>query len=135
MKPIFLSLFCSILILNACSTIEKTQKTYRSSLWSTSDPLSIPYDKRLEQFEKGNLVINSSFESGSVLAGDPVNTFILEGWQKVGQNVEWVTQESGIDAVQEVNSGKHRVKIVRKKSSGIARSGRAHQRLYSRDSG
>jgi hypothetical protein len=119
MKPIFLSLFCSILILNACSTIEKTQKTYRPSPWSTSDPLSIPYDTRLEQFERGNLVINPSFETGSVTAGDPVNTFILEGWQKVGQNVEWVTQESGLDAVKEVNGGSHSVKIVRKKAAEL----------------
>ncbi len=88
MKPVLLSFFCSILILNACSTIEKTQKTYKPSPWSASDPLSIPYDTRLAQFEKGNLVINPSFENGSVIAGDPVNTFTLEGWEKVGQNVE-----------------------------------------------
>jgi hypothetical protein len=104
MKPVFLSILCSILILNACSTIEKTQKTYRPSPWSTSDPLSIPYDTRLEQFEKGNLVINPSFENGSVIAGDPANTFILEGWEKVGQNVEWVTQDSGLNAVKEKGS-------------------------------
>ena len=100
MKPVFLSIICSILILNACSTIEKTQKTFRPSPWSTSDPSSIPYDTRLEQFEKGNLVINPSFETGKIKASDPVNTFILEGWEKVGQNVEWVTQDSGLNAVR-----------------------------------
>ena len=119
MKPVFLSVFCSILILNACSTIEKTQKTYRPSPWSTSNPLSIPYDTRLEQFEKGNLVINPSFENGSVIAGDPVNTFILEGWEKVGQNVEWVTQDSGLNAGGEVNGGRHGVKMVRKKAAEL----------------
>jgi hypothetical protein len=119
MKPVLLSLFCSILILNACSTIDKTQKTYKPSPWSTSDPLSIPYDTRLEQFEKGNLVINPSFENGSVIAGDPVNTFTLEGWEKVGQNVEWVTPESGLNAVKEVNAGRHSVKVVRKKAAEL----------------
>lgn len=119
MKPVFLSLFCSLLILNACSTIAKKQKTYRPSPWSTSDPLSIPYDTRLEQFEKGNLVINPSFENGSVIAGDPVNTFILEEWEKVGQNIEWVTPESGLNAVKEVNAGRHSVKIVRKKAAEL----------------
>ena len=69
-KSIFLSVFCFFLIFNACSTIEKTKKAYRPSLWSTSDPLTIPYDTRLEQFEKGNLVINPSFENGGVIAGD-----------------------------------------------------------------
>ena len=82
MKPVFLSIFCSILILNACSTIEKTQKVYGPSKWSTSDPLTIPYNIRLSQFEKGNLVINPSFENGSVLAGSPANTFKLKGWEK-----------------------------------------------------
>ena len=119
MKPVFLSIFCFILILNACSTIEKTQKTYRPSPWSTSDPLSIPYDTRLEQFEKGNLVINPSFENGSVIAGDPVNTFSLKGWEKVGQNVEWVTQDSGLNAVKEVNGGRHGVKIERKNAAEL----------------
>ena len=119
MKPVFLAIFCSILILNACSTIEKTQKTYRPSPWSTSNPLSIPYDNRLEQFEKGNLVINPSFENGGVIAGDPANTFILEGWEKVGQNVEWVTQDSGLNAVKEVNGGRHGVKMVRKKAAEL----------------
>ncbi len=91
MKSVFLVIFCSVLILNACSTIDKTQKTYRSSSWSTSDPLSIPYNTRLEQIEKGNLVINPSFESGGLIAGESANTFTLEGWEKVGQNVEWTT--------------------------------------------
>jgi len=119
MKPVFLSIFCFILILNACSTVKITQKTYRPSPWSTSDPSSIPYDTRLEQFEKGNLVINPSFENGSVIAGDPVNTFILEGWEKVGQNLEWVTQESGLKAVKKANGGGHSVKILRKKAAEL----------------
>ena len=79
MKPVLLSIFCSILILNACSTIEKTQKAYEPSMWSTSDPLTIPYNIRLAQFEKGNLVINPSFENGSVLAGSPAKTFNIAG--------------------------------------------------------
>ena len=119
MKSVFLSICCSILILNACSTIEKTQKTCRPTPWSTSDPLSIPYDTRLEQFEKGNLVINPSFENGSVIAGAPANTFRLEGWEKVGQNVEWVIQDSGLNAGKEVYGGRHCVKIVRKKAAEL----------------
>ena len=119
MKPVFLSIFCSILILNACSTIEKTQKAYIPSPWSTSDPLTIPYDTRLKQFEKGNLVINPSFENGSVRAGTPVNTFKLEGWEMAGQSVTWITQESGLKAVKETNSGRHSVKIERKKATEL----------------
>jgi hypothetical protein len=118
-KSIFLSVFCFFLIFNACSTIEKTKKAYRPSLWSTSDPLTIPYDTRLEQFEKGNLVINPSFENGGVIAGATVNTFKLEGWEKAGQSVTWVTQEPGLESVEEVNNGRHSVKIERKKATEL----------------
>ncbi len=119
MKPVFLPLFCSILILTACSSIEKTHKIYRPSSWSTSDPLSIPYRARLEQFEKGNLVPNPSFEDGRTLTADPANTFILKGWEKVGQNIKWVEQESGPDAIKEVNDGRHSIKITRKKATEL----------------
>jgi len=120
MKPVLVSIFCSFLILNACATIKKTQKkTHRPSPWSTSDPLSIPYDTRFEQFEKGNLVKNPSFETGGIRAGDPANTFILEGWQKVGQNVDWVTQKSELYAVKEVSGGRHSVKIARPKAAEL----------------
>ena len=119
MQPVFLSIICSILILNACSAVEKTQTTYRHSPWTSSDPLSIPYEIRRQQFEKANLVINPSFENGSVTTGDPANTFMLAGWEKVGQNVEWVTPESGLMAVAEVNGGRHSVKIERKKAAEL----------------
>ena len=119
MQPVFLSIICSILILNACSIVEKTQTAFRPSPWSSSDPLSIPYGTRRQQFEKANLVINPSFENGSVITGDPANTFMLEGWEKVGQNVEWITPQSGPMATAEVNGGSHSVKIARKKAAEL----------------
>ena len=69
---------------------------------------------RLKQFQRNNLVINSSFEDGRVVAGDAGNAFILRGWEKVGSGVKWVSQEFGSDAGKEANSGNHAVKIVRK---------------------
>ena len=105
MKSVYLLFICYFLILNACSAVEKTQATYRRSSWSSSDPLSIPYSTRLQQFEKANLVINPSFENGSVKTGDPAKAFLLEGWETVGQNVEWVTPQSEPRAAAEVNAG------------------------------
>ena len=117
MKSVFITIFCCLLILNACSTIEKTRKVRRDTPWSTSDPLSIPYKERLEQFEKGNLVINPSFETGSIKTAAPASSFRLEGWEKVGQNVEWITQESGPRSAEDVNSGSHSIRIDRKKAT------------------
>jgi len=113
MKRACLSLLCSLIILNACSTIEYFHKKDNTSLWSSSDPLSIPYAVRSAQFEKGNLVTNPSFEEGGIIAGDSKNTFSLKGWEMVGQNVKWVNQESDRHAAEKISHGSHAVKIAR----------------------
>jgi len=64
MKPVLLSFFCCVLVLNACTAVKKAGEKYVSDGWSSSDPLSIPYDLRQAQFEAGNLVVNPSFEDG-----------------------------------------------------------------------
>jgi hypothetical protein len=114
-----ISFVCWFLVLNACSTIDYTQKKYNPRLWSSSDPFRIPYDIRLQQFEKGNLVKNHSFEQGSVVKGDPENTFLIKGWKTVGPNVKWVNTESERFTAEEVSDGKHAVKIVRKKANEL----------------
>ena len=119
MKPVFLPLLCSFLILTACSAIEKTRKIYRPSSWSSSDPLSIPYEIRLKQFEKGNIVTNPSFEDGRALTGDAADTFLLKGWEKVGQNIKWIEQEPGPNAIKEVNDGGHSIKVIREKTTEL----------------
>ncbi len=59
--------------------------------WSSNDPLSIPFRIRLQKFQRANLIENNSFESGKTFIVDTAGTtFRIDGWQKVGQNVEWV---------------------------------------------
>ena len=113
MKSILWSFLCCCFILNACSAVERSADKLSSTEWTSSDPLSIPYDTRQSQFERGNLVTNPSFEAGHAMANAAGNTFKLKGWERVGRNVKWVLQNNGLDATQEVNSGKHAVKIVR----------------------
>ena len=113
MKSILLSFLFSCLILNACTTVERFGGQLNSEGWSSSDPLSIPYDKRQAQFAMGNLVTNPSFENGSQDARESEDHFILEGWQTVGDHVRWSRQEFGNTATREVNSGNHAVKIIR----------------------
>lgn len=113
MKSILLSFLCCCFILNACTTVERAGDQFSSKGWSSSDPLSIAYDTRRAQFEKGNLVTNPSLEEGRVMTNDKNNNFKLTGWERVGRNVKWVYQKNGPDAAQEMNSGTHAVKIVR----------------------
>jgi len=113
MKSTLLSFICCCLILNACATVERSADRLSSEGWSSSDPLSIPYDTRRAHFERANLVTNPSFEEGRVMTKDGDDNFKLNGWQRVGRNVEWVFQKNGRDAAAKVNSGRHAVKIVR----------------------
>ena len=113
MKSILLSFLCCCFVLNACSAVERSGDKFSSKGWSSSDPLSIPHGVRQAQFERGNLVTNPSFEDGRVMTNKGGNNFKLKGWERVGRNVQWVLQNKGLDAAQEVNSGKHAVKIVR----------------------
>jgi len=79
--------------------------------------LSVPYDVRITEYMKGNLVSNSSFEKGEVKKTDGkdplLHDFQLDNWQKVGENVEWVDAESKPYSQKDVSTGKHAVKIQR----------------------
>ncbi len=120
MRLIWFSLLCSIMLLNACSTTEHTQNKYRStSPWSSSETLSIPYDIRLSQFEKDNLVVNPSFEVGFTLKDTNRISDKIKGWEMVGRNVSWVEQESEDITQKEVKSGRHAVKIIRKRANEL----------------
>jgi hypothetical protein len=84
----------------------------RASLESSSDPMGIPYEMRLEQFEKGNLVRNPSFEPSRPLPGESHRHEMPPGWEKVGNRVEWVGRENGA-APDEVYHGRCALKIHR----------------------
>ena len=119
MKSTFLlPLFGSILLLTACAVIDKTHID-RPSSWSSEDPLSIPYGKRMSQLEKGNLVKNPSFEDGRRLTDDPANTFMLTGWQAIGQNISWIDREAVSGTSDTVYDGRHCIKIARKTASEV----------------
>jgi hypothetical protein len=109
MKSFLLFFLCCCLVLNACTTVEKFLETERLQEWSSSDPLSIPLDIRQAQFKKGNIVVNPSFENGH----RETDRLKIEGWQPVGDHVGWALPESEAIATQEVNSGRHAIKIVR----------------------
>ena len=81
---------------------------------SSSDSLSIPYEIRIQQLAKGNLASNPSFERKNLPAGGKEP----EGWEKVGNQVEWLDRESGA-AGDEVRHGSRAVKIYRKTAGDL----------------
>jgi hypothetical protein len=85
-------------------------------LWSTEAPLSIPYHTRLQRLEKKNLIRNHSFEEGRTFKLESAKTsFVIDGWQQIGQHVEWVdTRLDSLFSPDEALSGYRAVKITRR---------------------
>jgi hypothetical protein len=100
-------LFCCVVALavspSACVSAEGI-----AAAWSSSDPLGIPFEIRLEQFARGNLAPNPSFEQENRSTGGTAPA----GWEKIGTRVEWVSRASGA-AEDDVRDGSRAVKIHR----------------------
>lgn len=86
--------------------------------WSSSDPLSIPYELRLQQLEKGNLVINPSFEPDANPVDGTNRRSVPPGWEKVGNRVAWVDRGSG-GAPDEVHEGRGAIKVHRDRAGEL----------------
>jgi len=115
-KSLLMSFLCGSLIFSGCTAVERREDTISAAGWSSSDPLTIPYDIRQTQFDKGNLVTNPSFENGRRGPGETADDFRLDGWEAVGEHVRWARQEIGANARREAYSGSRAVKIVRRLS-------------------
>ena len=119
MKFIWFSLLCAFMVVSACSTTEHSQKKYHTDGWSSSEPLSIPYAIRLGQFERDNLVANPSFEKGLPPIGTAETDIGIKSWDIIGQNVSWVDRESPNFTNEDVNTGRHAIKIIRETANEL----------------
>lgn len=107
------------MVVNACSTTEYAQKKYHTDRWSSSEPLTIAYEIRQGQFERGNLVANPSFEENLAIKDTTGSASKIKGWEIVGRNVSWVDRDSADFTEEDVKSGRHAVKILRKKANEL----------------
>jgi hypothetical protein len=89
-----------------------------ASAWSSSEPLGIPYEMRLQQLEKGNLVCNPSFERTETRAGTTEPYDMPDGWEKVGRQVEWIDARSG-SSPDEVHHGRRAIRIHRARAGEL----------------
>lgn len=109
----FRLLFCCAVALAFGSTVSFSADG-SAAAWSSSDPLSIPYEIRMQQLAKGNLVPNPSFERKNPPAGGKEPA----GWEKVGNRVEWLDRESGAEG-DDVRHGSRAVKIHRETAGDL----------------
>jgi hypothetical protein len=107
------------MVVIACSTTEQVQKRLSAAPLSSIAPLSIPYDTRLNQFEKGNLVANPSFEDGRSKGETSEAADRIKGWEKVGRNVQWVDAESPDYTFEDIKTGRYAVKIIRETANEL----------------
>ncbi len=101
------------LFLSGCHS--RNDKDDQRYTWSSDAPLTIPYRIRMQKAERGNLLRNPSFENGRTFNLDSNNTsFVLDGWQQVGNHVEWVdVRNDSIYEADEAYSGYRAVKVTR----------------------
>ncbi len=121
-RPIFIRLvFSLIMVLAIVSGCKKKDKVFlNQAAWSSKEPVSIPLLHRKHQSNPGNLVFNPSFETGKIYyEKSKIKSFDVNGWKKVGDNVEWVDINSNNYSIDEVYDGTHAIKIVRKQADEI----------------
>src|SRR3972149_2009649 len=85
---IYLLIITGSLLTGCKKSIDVEESGYT---WSTEAPLTVPYRIRIQRFERANLVRNHSFETGRTFTLDDARTsFVIDGWQQIGQHIQWV---------------------------------------------
>lgn len=112
----WMKLLLFVFLLNAC--LPKEQPIEHRNVFTALETQSIPLKIRENQYSKGNLVINGSFEEGKYFlekTDDPMAN--IKGWTRSASNVEWIDLENGLFQENEVYEGIHSVKITRIKAN------------------
>ena len=98
----------------SCARREPVNKE-SGNIWTANLTKSVPLRIRKNQFDRGNLVTNPSFEEGKFFLEESVDKVPqIRGWNRTGPSVRWVDLSDSLYSPQEVSTGKHAVKIIRK---------------------
>ena len=112
-------LFLGITLITTACTTTGNQVPYAPTAWSTSNPLHIPYQARREQYQRGNLAPNPSFEEGRHLTEGRDDEFTLPGWEKVGRHVKWTDRDQDEDTTTGPNHNRRCIAIHRSKATEL----------------
>ncbi|SRR6056297_1114808 len=102
-----------LLIFLVAACIKEENPSIKRGVWSGNNPLSIPYRKRINEFESGNKVENGSFEEGRYFKNN-YNTFEISGWKEMQGGIDWVDKKRGIYDKNEIYSGSKALKLEKK---------------------
>lgn len=110
----FLIYIIPVLLLFQCTINDDVSQEYER--WTSADPVTINHRIREQKYLLGNLVANSSFESGKRLEVDSfAQTTKIDGWDLIGKDVVWIHPDK--DSVPtdstEVHSGQCSIRIIR----------------------
>jgi len=122
MNPIRCSIPWLIVMVVVAGCGKEDKVTINKAVWSSKDPLNIPYKRRMSELNEGNKVLNPSFERGRFF-NDRLNTFELVGWTEIGNSTEWVSTEKGAFDRDEVDHGRHSIRIRREKTDELQEEG------------
>ena len=105
--------FILSLVIGFSSCKQDKQNISPQIQWSGLNSVQVPENIRSREFEKGNLVLNPSFEEGKHYMADTLQlSFNLPGWKKVGENVYWTNTEDELNYLpDEASTGNHAIKI------------------------
>lgn len=105
------------LAINSCKNDDQTRI---QATWTSTDPIAIPQNIRFNQKKLGNLIPNYSFETGKIFyEQSDIKSFDINGWKKIGENIEWVnTTLENFDS-QDVYDGTHSVKITKQTTDEV----------------
>ncbi len=96
----------------------KKTSTHIQAVWSSKDPFTIPFQVRNTQKNSENLVHNPSFELGKFFSRDTIDlSSFIQGWNKVGEHVKWVSLDKKEYSEDDVSEGIHSIKIIRESAS------------------
>ncbi|PLX11863.1 MAG: hypothetical protein C0597_14440 [Marinilabiliales bacterium] len=113
-KRTILYLIPSLIVFSVLFGCKKDDQTRLQAGWTSKDPIAIPFNARNHEKELGNLVNNSSFETGKVYYEESnVKSYDINGWKKVGSNIQWVNSNNDEFSGEEVYDGIHAIKIER----------------------
>lgn len=111
MKLFFKLFLILIFIIAGCIKEEKT--SLKKGVWSSNNPLNIPYRRRLNELESGNKLANGSFEKGRYFK-DNYNTFEINGWKEMQGGITWVDKKRNTFNDSKIYKGTKALKLEKK---------------------
>lgn len=112
---LFLPIFVLVSIVAISSCRHDDTVTENELTWQSDNPFLIPFEVRMEQYNRGNMAVNGSFEEGRVFTEVDKQSFDIQYWNKSGDNLQWVKETNDSIAQLSVAHGRAAIHFVNNK--------------------